>query len=131
MGHSAFVASMGLPREVPADPSPAPGAGGWMSQLLPILAIVAVFYLFLIRPASRKEKVRREMLKSLAKHDKVVTTGGILGTVAAMDDETVTLEVARDVRLRFLRSAIHSIDRPPQKDAKAERAAPRKAGTKG
>ncbi|MGQ0613552.1 MAG: preprotein translocase subunit YajC [Planctomycetaceae bacterium] len=130
MGLPTFTALRGLPREAPADPAPPPGGGGFWTSFGPILLLVAVFYLFLIRPANRKEKARREMLKALSKHDKVVTTGGMLGTVAMLDDETVTLEVARDVRLRFLRSAIHSIDRPPP-DGKAEAADARKSGTKG
>jgi len=130
MGLPTLSAALGLPREAPGDPGQPPAGGGFWTSFGPILLLVAVFYLFLIRPANKKEKARREMLKALSKHDKVVTTGGMLGTVAVIDEETVTLEVARDVRLRFLRSAIHSIDRPPP-DGKAEAPEARKSGTKG
>jgi len=124
---NALIAALPKGSEPPDSPASSPG-GGWGSWA-PLIVILVVFYLFLIRPASKREKQRREMLKALAKHDKVVTTGGLLGTVVSIDAETVTLEVARDVRVRFLRSAIHSIERPAEsKPAEAEA---KKAEAKG
>lgn len=95
-------------------PPAKPGGGNLFDWggMLPLVLLFVVFYLFLIRPASKREKQRRKMLESLAKHDKVVTTGGIVGKVTSIDGDTVTLEVAPDVRVKFVRSAVHSIERP-------------------
>ena len=82
-------------------------------SFLPLILIFVVFWLFLIRPQTKKEKVRRAMMKELKKHDKVVTTGGMYGTVTAMDENEVTLEIARDVRVRFSRNAVHEILNKP------------------
>jgi preprotein translocase subunit YajC len=108
-------------------PPAKPGGGGVFDfgGMLPLVLLFVVFYLFLIRPASKREKQRRKMLESLTKHDKVVTTGGIVGKVTSIDGDTVTLEVAPDVRIKFVRSAIQSIDRPVEPkatEAEAKRA---------
>ena len=103
-----------LPREDPGNPDEtAPGGGGMLTQFMPLILIFVVFWLFLIRPQSKKEKVRRAMMKELKKHDKVVTTGGMYGTVTAVDEGDVTLEIARDVRVRFSRNAVHEIINKP------------------
>ena len=100
----------------PTDTTPdAPGGGGGLeSMFMPLILMGVVFYFFLIRPANKKEKDRKKMLKALKKHDKVVTTGGIYGTVTMIDEkqETVTVEVAQGIRMRFTRAAIHGIDKP-------------------
>lgn len=102
-----------LPREDPgrSPEETSPGAGG-LTSFLPLILIFVVFWLFLIRPQTKKEKVRREMMKELKKHDKVVTTGGMYGTVTALDENEVTLEIARDVRVRFNRNAVQEILKP-------------------
>ena len=76
----------------PTDTPPAaPDSGGGLGSMLPMLLLMGVvFYFFLIRPANKKEKTRREMLKSLRKHDRVVTSGGIHGTVTTIDDKQET-----------------------------------------
>ncbi len=117
----------------PSDTGPdAPGGGGGLSSMLmPLLLMGVVFYFFLIRPANRKEKARKQMLKALKKHDTVVTTGGIYGTVTTIDEkqETVTVEVAQGIRMRFSRVAIHAIDKPS--DARSDEAdKKKKAGAK-
>ena len=102
-----------LPRPDPGSPEEtAPGSGGGLTSFLPLILIFVVFWLFLIRPQTKKEKVRRAMMKELKKHDRVVTTGGMYGTVTAMDENEVTLEIARDVRVRFSRNAVHEILKP-------------------
>ncbi len=61
--------------------------------LLPFILLILVFYFFLILPQSKRQKKHLEMLKSLKKGDRVVTAGGIIGTVVGVDDEKVVLKV--------------------------------------
>lgn len=75
----------------------------------PIIVIVIAFYFILIRPQQRRQKDRNTMLKALQPGAKVVTIGGIHGTVTEMDDQTVTLRVADNARLTFERSAVNAV----------------------
>ncbi len=78
-------------------------------QFLPILIIGFFFYIILLRPQQRENRRRQELLSALKKNDKVVTTGGLIGTIAdiSSDGKMVTLRVDDTTRIRFLRSAIH------------------------
>lgn len=78
-------------------------------QYLPIVVIVIAFYFILIRPQQRRQKDRNTMLKALQPGAKVVTIGGIHGTVTEMDDQTVTLRVADNTRMTFERSAVNAV----------------------
>src|SRR5213082_2047621 len=73
---------------------------------LPLILIGVVFYFLLIRPQQRRARAQRELIQSVDVGDEVVTIGGIFGTVRAVDDDAVTLEVAPGTTLRFVRSAI-------------------------
>lgn len=111
----------------PTAPADGQAPGGMNSSLFMMLGLGVVFFFLLIRPAQKREKDRKALLKQVKKHDKVVTTGGMHGTVAAVDEagETVTLDVGGNVRLRFSRSAIHTIVQPEAKksdDAKQKKA---------
>ncbi|HOQ32359.1 MAG TPA: preprotein translocase subunit YajC [Candidatus Hydrogenedens sp.] len=74
-----------------------------------ILAFIAIMYFLMIRPQQKREKERREMLNSLAKGDKVVTTGGMYGTVVDLSEEKVTLRVDDKVEIDFIRGAVAQI----------------------
>jgi preprotein translocase subunit YajC len=93
--------------------APQGGAGGqqanWFSTLIPLVIIFAIFYLLLIRPQQKQQKKHREMVASMKKGDKVVTRGGLHGTVYGLTEGSVTLEVANDVRIKFSREAIAAI----------------------
>lgn len=93
---------------------PGGGAGGaqqgsWFSTLIPLVIIFAIFYLLLIRPQQKQQKKHREMVSSMHKGDKVVTRGGMQGTVYGLTDAVVTLEVAENVRIKFAREAVASV----------------------
>jgi len=83
---------------------------GWV-QFLPLAFIGIMFYMILLRPQQKEQRRRQETLGSLKKSDKVVTTGGIVGTIAdlSQDGRFVTLKVDDSTRIRFLRSAIHGL----------------------
>ena len=85
------------------------GSGGTSSLLMwaPLVAIFAIFYFLLIMPQQKRQKKWQEMLSNLKTGDKVVTSGGIAGTIVALRDESVHLRVPPDnLRLEFARSAV-------------------------
>jgi len=100
-----------------------PGLDPILIFLLPLLILFVVMPLF-----NKKEKHRRQRLAKLEKHARVVTSGGIYGTIAAMDEHTVTLEIAKDVRVKVKRSSIFDIEKPGEPAEKE--GAPKKAGAK-
>ncbi|HEX9376569.1 MAG TPA: preprotein translocase subunit YajC [Actinomycetota bacterium] len=81
-------------------------SGSGLVALLPILLIGVVFYLLLIRPQQRRARAQRELIQSIDEGDEIVTIGGLFGVVREVDDESVLLEVAPGIELRFLRSAV-------------------------
>jgi preprotein translocase subunit YajC len=80
------------------------------SFVLPMALIFVVFYFFMIKPQQNKAKQTKAMLDALRRGDRVVTAGGILGTIAKVDgDQEVTVEIAENVRVRVLRSTITNV----------------------
>jgi preprotein translocase subunit YajC len=95
------------------------GAGG-MLQLLPLVLIFVVFYFLLIRPQQKKMKTHRTMVDALSRGDKVVTGGGLLGTVTkAPDGNEIQVEIAEGVRVKVMRHTIQEIITKPQPASKA------------
>ncbi len=85
------------------------GNSAIFTQLLFFAAIFAIFYFLLIRPQQKQKRERETMLSALKKGDRVVTTGGLHGTIAGLDEQKVVLRVADQVRLEFDRVAIGRI----------------------
>ena len=99
-------------------------------QFLPLILIFVVFYFLLIRPQQRKAKDQKAMLEALRRGDRVVTGGGIIGTVARVDNpEEVVVDIAENVRVRVVRSTITSVLAKPD-PAAAREAAKQKAETR-
>ncbi|NLA23783.1 MAG: preprotein translocase subunit YajC [Bacteroidales bacterium] len=73
-----------------------------------LLAIILVFYFFMIRPQSKRQKEMRRFREGLKKGDKVITTGGIHGTVYEIGDNYVLMEVDKDVKIRIDKNALIS-----------------------
>lgn len=71
-----------------------------------MILMIAVFYFILIRPQQKKQKEQESWLKSLKKGDEVVTSGGVIGRISGLTDNTVTLEVQEKVRIKVLRSSV-------------------------
>ena len=92
-------------------------------QFLPLVLIFVVFYFLLIRPQQRKAKDHKTMLDALRRGDRVVTGGGIIGTVTRVENpEEVTVDIADGVRVRVLRSTISSVLAKPDPAAAREAA---------
>jgi len=83
--------------------------GGLMTMLLPFIIMFAVFYFLLIRPQQKRQKARNQMLASLKKGDKVVTIGGLHGTIVELTDDKVVLRVNDVTKLTFDRSAVNNV----------------------
>ncbi|MGV8039779.1 MAG: preprotein translocase subunit YajC [Thermoanaerobaculaceae bacterium] len=75
-------------------------------QFLPFVVIFAIFYFLLIMPMRKRQKKHQEMLSKLAKGDRVVTSGGIFGTVVEVQGDRVILRVADNVKLEVAVSAV-------------------------
>jgi|SRR5579871_1480870 len=80
-------------------------------QFLPFAAIFLLFYFMIMRPQNREKQQRQSLLDALKKNDKVITIGGLIGTVANLspDGKEVTLKVDDNTKLRFLRSSIQTV----------------------
>jgi preprotein translocase subunit YajC len=87
------------------------GAGpGALGAFLPIILIFVVFYFLLIRPQQKKMKQHKEMLAAIRRGDRIVTGGGIVGTVSkVIDDNEVQVEIAEGVRVRVHRGLISTV----------------------
>ena len=85
------------------------GSGNLISTIIMFGAIFVIFYFMIIRPQQKRSKERDKMLSNIAKGDKVVTSGGMHGTIAGLDEKTVLLEVGDKVKLKFERSAISQV----------------------
>ncbi len=96
----------------------AAGAGGADSLLInfiPIILMVAVFWMFLIRPQQRRAKERTAMLAAISRGDTVVTSGGIVGKVTrAIDNEDLEIEIAQGVKVKVMRGMIAEVRSKPE-----------------
>lgn len=101
----AYAAPEVASSPLPSSPQAAPNV---FAQLLPLLFIIAIFYFLLIRPQQQRQRAQQELWRNLKKGDRVVTVGGIHGVVTQVDEDEVILEVAKDVRIRFSKTAIAS-----------------------
>lgn len=82
------------------------GGGGNATFIFSLVLLVAIFYFLLIRPQRRRVQQQRDLVSSLQVGDEVVTIGGIFGRITAMDDESVTLDVAPGTQIRLVKNAI-------------------------
>jgi preprotein translocase subunit YajC len=87
------------------------GGLGGLAQLLPLVLIIAVFYVLVIRPQQKRQRQLQETISSLRINDKVVTTGGIIGVITAVRDSSFIIRSADKTILEVARTAIADIDR--------------------
>jgi len=83
---------------------------------LPIIIVFLIFYFLLIRPMQKKQKELREFLRNLKKGDRIITTGGIYGTIIALEDDTVVLKISENTKIRISRSAISGLQPGAEKE---------------
>ncbi|MFC1814976.1 preprotein translocase subunit YajC [Thermodesulfobacteriota bacterium] len=105
------------------------GSGGF-GAFLPLILMFAIFYFLLIRPQQKKTKQHREMISSLKKGDRIITSGGIHGRITGSSDTTLTVEIAEKVRVKVNRTNVMALTQPVQqpaapKEIKAESVKPK------
>jgi preprotein translocase subunit YajC len=84
--------------------------GGGLEAFLPLILIFVVFYFLLIRPQQKKMKDHKALLSSIRRGDKVVTGGGIMGTVTkVIDDDEITIEISDGVKIRVQRALLSTV----------------------
>ncbi len=89
--------------------SPDGGGGSLVSTLIMFGAIFLIFYFMIIRPQQKRSKGREKMLSNIEKGDKVITSGGLHGTIVGLDEKTVLLSVSDNVKVKVERSAITTV----------------------
>jgi preprotein translocase subunit YajC len=85
------------------------GSAGGLMAFLPLIIIMGIFYVLLILPAQRRQKKTQEMINALKNGDKVVTTGGLFGTIVGLEGDSVQLRIADQVKVKVLRSAVSGL----------------------
>jgi preprotein translocase subunit YajC len=85
------------------------GQTGGIALFLPLVLIMVIFYFLMILPQQRRQKKVNEMLRNLKNGDKVITNGGIYGTIVGIEDDAVQLRIADQVKIKIARSAISQL----------------------
>lgn len=94
---------------IPLLQNGAQGQGNMLMSVVPFILIIAIFYFFIIRPQNKKQKETEKMINALKKGDKVVTIGGIHGTVSSTKEKSVVVKVDSNTQIEFSRSAISAV----------------------
>lgn len=98
--HMYDLLMMGAPAGEQANP---------IAMFLPLILIFVVFYFFIIRPQKKKEDDRKTMIAAVKKGDKIVTIGGVHGTVTQVDETSVLAQVDSNTKLRIEKNALASV----------------------
>lgn len=120
---------------VSSDAAASAGAASGASSIIMLVVMVLVFYFILIRPQKKRDKEAKEMMAALKKGDKIVTIGGIRGTIATVRENTVVIRVEDDSRIEFNKSAISTVISKAEVASEKKETdtveAPKKAAKKG
>ena len=101
-------------------PSGGDAGGGLASTLVMFALIIGIFYFMILRPQQKRQKERQKLLEALKKGDKVITSGGLYGTIAGLDEKTVLIQVTDNVKMKFDRGSVATVlgDGTESKDVK-------------
>ena len=101
--HSLFFAMGGNPQAGQG------GSGSWWVSFLPIIMIFAIFYLLLILPQQKKQKQHMNMINALRKGDRILTNGGIYGTVFDVKEHDIVIKISDEVKVELVKNAIAAV----------------------
>ncbi|SMC69362.1 protein translocase subunit yajC [Desulfocicer vacuolatum DSM 3385] len=82
------------------------GQAGGFTAFVPLILMFVIFYFLLIRPQQKKAKEHQNMINSLKKGDRIITSGGVHGTITSLGDTTVSLEIAENVKIKINRGNV-------------------------
>ncbi len=104
----------GIAYAMGSNPAGGTGQGGssYMSLVF-IAAVFAIFYFILIRPQQKRAKQHKEFMENLKKGDKVITSGGLYGTITGLSDDSVTIEIAEKVRVKIDKGTVVQYQKTP------------------
>lgn len=85
------------------------GITSMISSILPFLLIIVVFYFLILRPQQKRQKERQKLLEGVKKGDKIITSGGMHGTVEGIEDATVLVKIADNVKVKMEKASIGTI----------------------
>ncbi len=99
------------------QPAGQDGGPGLMANLILFGSIIAIFYFMIIRPQQKRQKERQKMMDGMKKGDRVVTAGGVHGTIAGMDEKTVLVQIADNVKVKVDKGSVTVVasDAEPEK----------------
>jgi len=83
-------------------------------QLVPILLIFGIFYFLLLAPMRKRQKAHAKMISELKRGDRVVTNGGLIGEIAAVEEKVIHLKLSDNVKVRLLKTAVSGFEGDPQ-----------------
>ncbi len=95
------------------------GGGSMLSTVVMFALIILIFYFMILRPQQKRQKERETLLSSMKKGDKVITLGGVHGMIVGMEEKTVLVQIAENVKVKYEKSAIASITRSSDGEEKA------------
>ena len=124
---NALVFPLLMAGQQAAGDGAAAGPQSFITSLIPFAAIIAIFYFLIIRPQNKKQKETQKMLSALKKGDRVVTIGGVHGTVQSVKESSVIVKVDENCKIEFSRSAVSSIESAAKEDKAEKNAAKEEA----
>ena len=92
-----------------SGPSGTDGGPSLITSFIPILLIFVIFYFLLIRPQQKKQRHHQSMVSSLRKGDRIVTNGGVYGTVVDVKEHIIVLRISEDVKIELVKSAVATV----------------------
>ena len=98
-----------IPSAHAAGAAPAANGGGGLQFIIMMVVLFGLMYFMMIRPQMKRQKELKKMISELAKGDEVITNGGLVGRIDAMDESFISLEVATNVTVRIQRQAISAV----------------------
>ena len=100
----------------------AAGQGGsGIATFVPLILMFVIFYFLLIRPQQKKQKQHQEMITNLKKGDRILTGGSIYGRITSVDENSITVEITNNVRVKVARGSITALVSPPQQQTQVQK----------